>query len=750
MQTKEQLRITYSGRVFDLTEVRWGGSITSGVPDAIVRSSSSAISGSARVMLPANTTRRPSPDMFPRLEPGSKVALESLVDGEIISSILMILTHVEITEDAVNVSFSTDTLAFSNIVRVAPQVDFMPPGWDIGDGDGSATWASRLGDVNPRAPAAYVAWAAFREAGFHCVPPISGRTILNVPYQWHGGADSWHPNGGHIFATHAQSNASKTPGFIWNDGMTWATDCVTWVASAREGNRTWGQPREVAGNFLYDFTSSSAVAFLTVIFGGENWVSIEAHPNGAIVVHTSEGTGGSLPAGSVHGRKVVKFSISSKDSWWRVGVASRWIDGSFTARASKNDQGHDWFTGCRMTANPGARVAGLQVRELASRTSHYADGMTDADGHFHPKVHINVPLSMWDGRAIKSVRDVEARDLLDDLAESLCASWWVDEGGVARFWDMKALNEQAPARSYSIDRDVSAYTLTGEDVVKRDAVRINYSSVSYSRNRRPRVPLFTGRGATISPGDENEETIEPDENVDWIAPDWTISRFNKWATPPSDSKESSWWGWTVREGTGSVKQGMQRITPWRYRYYASAESDDDSYTAVAEVDGQKFPVINGRGLVEYSETSKLMGTTSADAPYVHEGGYWITTDAVAGRIGQYLLDLSKNPIPMTKLDVIYSPELRLGKVILVTAGEASWSTRKLLVTKVAHRPEELRTSLEVVEISKTDAPKNTWADAEAATRKASFTYQLAEQRTRVGGTHWAAVEQNPATYPHGV
>lgn len=751
MITREQITIQPSGRVYQLTKLKWGGAITAGIPKAVVNTSTSAIAGEASLMLPANNQRRPAPDMFPGVVPGARMTLDVFVDEIKQTSTPFVITDVKITRDSIEVNFSTNSLSLSSPVRVAPIAENMPQGWGRGDGDTSERWARGLGGVQPgTSPGNAVFWA-MRAAGYHIVPPYQiSNTIVDAPMQWTAMADSWNPNGGHTIAASGNGDLMSKPEMIYDNGMTYVSNGRVWLGGTIEGRRNWGRVYGISGHFMVG-AGATGRQDLLLIFGGGNWVSIGVDARGGLGVNTSAGSTLGLSAGAVPSGSYVQFAISSDGGKWWVKAAGQRIDGTFSPTPDSNTDNTIEFTGARLTVGRGGRVAGVQVRTTYTQVAHYLDPLLDTSGRFSRTGFIDIPLSLMDSQATPSIRDESARDVMDDIAEAICASWWVDEDGNCQFRDMKALSEGSMVRAYKFDSDVSEYQLSGEDTANRDAVQVKYSAVAVSKNQQPRVRVYEGRGATISPEDRHDELITPRDGNEWLSTDWSLSRYN---ANTSDLSALSWYGVSVKEGTGSTRQRMEYVNPWTYIFKAwVADGASDDFSAQYEVNKNKFPLIQARGFIQFTPTSKRYGSSTALTPFVHDGGRWVTSPTVADRIGNYLLDLSSNPIPMRSLTVIYSPKIRLGDVIMIDSGDLSYTTRKLLVTQVSHEPDSLQTKMQVIEVSSTDRPPFTWAHAQANAARSNTTYELIEMaRTSAGADAitWAMVEADNITYPYGI
>lgn len=755
MQTYEQIRVHINNRIYPLVALKWGGSITAGIPKAVVNTSSSALAGEASLMLGANQTRRPAPDMFPGIAPGNRIYLEVFIDEQMVTSTPFLITDVVFTRDEVKIDFSTNSLSFSNPVRLAPLGEYMPQGWGRGDGDASQRWASSLGAVSPGTSPGWAAFWAMRVAGYHCVPMYDdATTIIDVPCQWTNSSEAWNMNGGHTITCFAQGNLYEKSTLVYQNGMTFMSSGAAWFGGTVEGRRNWGQHTEISGHFMWGEGATGTGEF-TIITGGGNWVSFNPEAGRGLKVWTSSGENSSFPAGTIPPNAYVQVSVSTTRNRWRCKIGNVEKSGAYYATINDiNRETKDtWFTGLKIVAHSGARFAGLQVRTGYLDNGHYLDRQLNEDSTFNQTAFIEIPLSGLVSRATPSVRDDSARDVLNELAEALCASWWVDEEGVCQFRDMKSLQQRPAVRTIDIDTEVADYQLSGEDTVNRDAVEVKYTDVAYSRNQLARVRVYEGRGATISNDDENEELITPKENEEWLAVDWTISWYNKWANPKPDLSMNSWTATTVKEGAGSTRQSMKYVNPWTYIYRAWTHTDaNDKFSAQYEVDGQKFPLIQARGLMQYTPVSKRYGSSWAKTPFVHNGGRWVTSPTVADNIGNWLLNLSNNPIPMRGLSIVYSPRLKLGDVINLSSGDASFTTRKLQITQVNHDPANMKTDLQVVEISSADAPELTWDVAEGNARRAGSpaVYQNLENRRAGSEPTWNTVQNNPVDYPYGV
>lgn len=749
MRTHEILRVPARGFELRVVDIKWGGSITSGVPADIITSRHSALSGTAHLAPFKRLERAVDEETVSGLAAGDVVYLDAYIDDVLAASTMFYLTEVKLSYDSIEVSFSTDPLALSNTVRCAPLASLMPEGWDYSDTDRSRTWAvsSGLGKVFTLCSPLYPVFEAFRAGGFHMVPPVRHETIIDLPMQFSCITNAWSDRAGHTWSAYSYRQSTLAPSMVYRRGMCYLSDGRVWASTAHN----YGfQVAEITGHFMVgvDATNNSGV---TVIFGGGNWVSFTVYPDRGIHVSSSVGSGGSLPAGTMNGRQVVRFAVSrSRGAWW-VSAGGQQVSGTFRPVASNNDAGHTHFTGIRADAEPGGRLAGVQVSNgyAGSPRGHYIQG------EHRQTAFIFAPLTWDQNTFVRGVRDEMARDVLTEAAEALCASWWIDEHNFAQFRDMQSLLSGPTAKEFSFDRHVGAYNIEVADAGERDAIEVSYSSVAYSRNQRPRVVLFEGHGERLDAGDTAAYAVAPKNDEDWVGVDWRVRRYTAAANALQPAQEGSWiYDIDPNNNRANTKQysyDVQQDKPWSAVISVNATGSIQLVGGSGLLESKlKFPLVRGRGRMEYTDASVRVGSSEARAPYLLDARKWVMSRVVAERLAKFLHDdLPPNKLALTGVEVPYTPSLRLGTIVVIRSGDASSRERRVLVLQVSHSPDDHKTVLAVLELSshRTNA---LWVEAQGRALQAGYSSQYVNVESKRNNVDWRAVQSDSSNYPWGV
>lgn len=748
MQTREELVLKGTSTSFPLVEVKWGGAISSGVPSSIINAKPSAISGSATIALRGNLSRAVDEDTYPELKSGVMVTLKAYEGDTLRTSLDLVITKVTFKYDEIAVSFSNDFLSLSNRVRCAPLAKNMPEGWNRSASQ-TDPWARGLGKVNTACSPMYGAFMAFRAAGFDCVPPIAGNTLVDIPMQWATVTNEWDDHSGHTYTSVSYNDSDGQPSLVWQNGMTYMSDgtvCATEMNNSKAG--------EVQGHFMAGVGQSDSVA-VQLVFGGGNDFYVWAHGDrGVSVDGATVGGRVSLPQGTMNGVELVKFSCSkSKRAWW-VEAGGKRLSGTLDIQGSRNTKGDTTLTGVWAKAKPGGRLAGVQVRNGYNDSTHYLSGEPEK------KVRIDAPLTQWESNAyLPGVKDEEARNVLDELAEAVCGSWWIDEDNTARFQDMRSILRGPTAKELSFDDHVGEYTIEEMDTTRRDAIEVTYSKVAYSRFQRARVTLFQGKADRMESGDVVSYELKPKDEEEWIDADWYVRQWVDGVnTQIFMDQEGSWImdfnpDKPAEKNTKRYWHTTTIVSPWSAILEVKAVGTIqlklvDPPTPLREMD---MPIVRGRGRMVRTDALERVGAWKPEAPFSLDARRWVTDWGTANALGQFLLnDLPPSKPSLSEVTVPYMPSIRLGTIIRIKAGYASSRDRRVVVLGVAHDPKQHESVLSTLEISSVRTNIQwTEAEANAVTAGSKSRYSVVEP-ARTSKDTWSKVEGDQTNYPYGV
>lgn len=116
--------------------------------------------------------------------------------------------------------------------------------------------------------------------------------------------------------------------------------------------------------------------------------------------------------------------------------------------------------------------------------------------------------------------------LLAQQCEAEGATYWIDETGVLRWWDLARLETQSSVAALTSDDDIaeSGFTWAHDLSQVKSRVSVKWRDPLAEMSWRTSIELHRGNGQTLQPGDVLEDWINvPDDEV-WIMPDLVMNR----------------------------------------------------------------------------------------------------------------------------------------------------------------------------------------------------------------------------------
>src|SRR5699024_1710663 len=161
-------------------------------------------------------------------------------------------------------------------------------------------------------------------------------------------------------------------------------------------------------------------------------------------------------------------------------------------------------------------------------------------------------------------------DLLAAQCEAECATYWIDETGVLRWWDLARLEAQSSAATITSDDDIADGGFTWRhdlSQVKSRAV-VNWREPLREMSWRTTIDLWQGNGGTLQPSDDLETWVKPEDDEVWIMPDLSLGEVGV-AYPDFNYGIGSWFGAIVDGDNtdeawaqlyGSLSVSFERVT----------------------------------------------------------------------------------------------------------------------------------------------------------------------------------------------
>lgn len=292
----------------------------------------------------------------------------------------------------------------------------------------------------------------------------------------------------------------------------------------------------------------------------------------------------------------------------------------------------------------------------------------------------------------RSVAGENCADFLQKMCEADAQTYWIDETGVLRWWDMSRLEQRSNRATLTSDDDITDAGFTWEHSVmsRRSRASMKWEEPLMEWSWTETVDLWQGSGGTIQPGTETEGWINVPADEEWLMVDTGISR-----APGSGSLTDfnygwgSWYGargdrgdgvdtWAQLMGSGSLLMTVERVNDRAFKTWLQwTGSAPISQKAVgAEAGGSlwsarydmSLPIIRGKQKFSFTDQITYSAQSGPSTASEHEvdAGWLIQFESQAQFIADYYGARVTIPQPvLSSIALVPVPGLQLGDMVEV-------------------------------------------------------------------------------------
>ena len=293
----------------------------------------------------------------------------------------------------------------------------------------------------------------------------------------------------------------------------------------------------------------------------------------------------------------------------------------------------------------------------------------------------------------RSEAGVNCAEFLQRLCEAEVATYWIDETGVLRWWDMARLEAQSSVATLTSDEDITDAGFTWDHSLSsvRSRVAVSWRQPLRAWSASMSTDLWQGNGGTLQAGEVREDWINvPDDEV-WIMTDTNIRRapgagiiydFNygwgSWYGATGDRGDGvDTWAQSM-PGSGSLLMTVERVNDRAFKTWVQwTGTTQVMQRAVSEAAGgsvwlarrgMDLPII--RGKAKFTFTDRLTYSVqrgSASAPEMGVDVDWLIQDeAQAQYVADYYGARVTIPQPvLSSIALVPVPGLQLGDMVEV-------------------------------------------------------------------------------------
>lgn len=286
-----------------------------------------------------------------------------------------------------------------------------------------------------------------------------------------------------------------------------------------------------------------------------------------------------------------------------------------------------------------------------------------------------------------SVEGANCADLLAQQCEAQNATYWIDETGVLRWWDMERLDAQPSVATLTSDDNIDEAGFTWEHSLSqvKSGVAVKWREPLQERSWWPDVDFYQGNGASLQVGTEaQEEWIEPKPDEVWIMPDLSLDRLGSSGTLLEFNRgKGSWYGAVfddIDSWSASLFMTIEKVTDSAFKLRTQVSSGSSGTIVQKTISqrtasplwmhrrGMDLPIIRGKAKYTFADRltmSAQKGPVSAPEHTI-DAGFWIQRTDQAQKTADYAGARMTVAQPvLSSVALIPVPGLQIGDVVEV-------------------------------------------------------------------------------------
>lgn len=358
-------------------------------------------------------------------------------------------------------------------------------------------------------------------------------------------------------------------------------------------------------------------------------------------------------------------------------------------------------------------------------------------------------------------------DLLAQQCEAECATYWIDETGVLRWWDLARLEAQPVVANINSSDDITraGFRWSNDPSTVKSRVGVEWREPLREWSWRTAIDLWQGSGATTrsneaTTDDPTEQWINVPNDEVWIMPDLTLSRVGDSYTGFNDGL-FSWYGAIVDRGDGQdtwaqnhgsfvvtaekVTDAAFKLSTWWTGDLTATQQTLNEYVGVemwARWLDYNLPIIRGKAKFTFTDRVTYSAQSGPRTAPEHtiDAGFWIQRPEQAQYTADYAgARMTIQQPTISELPLVMAPGVQIGDVIEAVESHVSRLTIRGIVMRDSRSLAAGVDMRHKIAIRPTHVSRNgvTWREWAAMTPSTWADWATAE-----GGT-WQAWGSNP-------
>lgn len=304
--------------------------------------------------------------------------------------------------------------------------------------------------------------------------------------------------------------------------------------------------------------------------------------------------------------------------------------------------------------------------------------------------------------AIAALPTAEAEncaDLLRQQCAAEAATFWIDETGVLRWWDLVRLESQSNKATFTSDEHITdaGFSWSHDLSAVKSRVAVKWSEPAVSRSYNHRIDLWQGGGRTLASQEPAEEWASCPADEVWIMPDLAMKMgdagshdfnygFGTWvaaclADTDQAAQQAGSFNCYIRQVTGSA---YKVVYNWTGPDVAVLQTPSERKTSNIWMRrrNMNMPIVRGKAKVVLVDAVTYSAQTGpAQAPeHVIDAGWWIQTEAQAAYLADYAGSRVTVPQPvLSAVSIMPTPGLQLGDMVTMVDDDVTKLTVRGIV-----------------------------------------------------------------------